>query len=439
MDKERTLHVALIGLGARGLNGTTRAIHAVDNVEISAICDMNQERLDKGMELTTWAGTDNIDGKIAVGTIRVTAMALAGSELKQITLPYTVRSVGHKAFYKCADLKQVVFTSYEAPILEEEFDRAYYETLEAVPGSGNYGEYEDFDGKQVEIIGAGFVPFYMWNAQGGMYSNVFYGANFVDYVGFVEQKLNMVRPINGQHYETFVMEQYFDLIIDGGNAADDVTLAAIAAIDAIPERVTYEQKYLVEAARAAYDQVATTEQQALVTNYADLISAEQRISALAPTTEQEGSSVPETKAEMNLNPYIWAVVLLLVIVVAGVFAGRYVLKNKKDLGGVIPAIKAALPFKKSEKPEEVTEVPVYDEPAAETPAVAELEFEAPEFEAPVEETPVVAEPEFEAPAVETPAAEEAPELVFPPAKMEMVNGKERLIPGWKQLKDQNNQ
>lgn len=51
MDKERTLHVALIGLGARGLNGTAHSIHAIDNVEISAICDTNQERLDKGMAL----------------------------------------------------------------------------------------------------------------------------------------------------------------------------------------------------------------------------------------------------------------------------------------------------------------------------------------------------------------------------------------------------
>ena len=58
MDKERTLHVALIGLGARGLNGTAHSIHAIDNVEISAICDSNQERLDKGMALMQEFGYD---------------------------------------------------------------------------------------------------------------------------------------------------------------------------------------------------------------------------------------------------------------------------------------------------------------------------------------------------------------------------------------------
>lgn len=58
MDKERTLHVALIGLGARGLNGTAHSIHAIDSVEISAICDSNQERLDKGMALMQEFGYD---------------------------------------------------------------------------------------------------------------------------------------------------------------------------------------------------------------------------------------------------------------------------------------------------------------------------------------------------------------------------------------------
>ena len=70
-----------------------------------------------------------------------------------------------------------------------------------------------------------------------------------------------------------------------------VTLAAIAAIKNIPAKVSYEDRHLVEAAREAYNKIATTLQQALVTNYADLISAEQRIVALTPTEEVPADAV----------------------------------------------------------------------------------------------------------------------------------------------------
>ena len=179
----------------------------------------------------------------------------------------------------------VVFESYRAPILEEEFDARYYESFAHVPGSGDYGNYTDYEGNEVPITGMGLVPYFMWNVTDGMYTNIFYGASFVDYVGYVDDKLVMVRPTNGEYYGSYVMSQYFGISLDGAAAADKVTLAAIAAIDAIPERVSYDQKAVVEAARAAYDKIATLEQQALVTNYQKLVSAEQRIKALAPTED----------------------------------------------------------------------------------------------------------------------------------------------------------
>ena len=133
----------------------------------------------------------------------------------------------------------------------------------------------------------GLLPYYMWNATDGMYASVFYGANFVDYVGYVEDKLVMVRPANGQQYDSFVLGQYFDVIIDGAKAPDDSAVAAIEAIDAIPDRVSYDHKAIVDAARAAYDKIATLEQKALVTNYADLVSAEQRVAALDPNAQPQ--------------------------------------------------------------------------------------------------------------------------------------------------------
>lgn len=208
-------------------------------------------------------------------------------------------------------METVVFNSYYAPILEEEFDPTYYESFEHIPGSGDFGTYTDYDGTEVQINGMGLIPYFMWNATGGMYSNVFYGANFIDYVGFVTDKITIVRPSNGQNYDSFIYAQYFDRIIDGSLAADDVTLAAIAAIKAIPEKVAYEDRNLVEAARTAYSKIATTEQQGLVYNYADLISAEQRIIALTPSDEPVDVEPEEENGNTGwLNWLVFGIVLL---------------------------------------------------------------------------------------------------------------------------------
>ncbi len=254
-------------------------VHVIDG---SLYCDTVN-----GMELITYAGVDHRDVQIPFGTVRITALAFAGSDVQRVTMPYTTTSLGHKAFFGCDDLEYVVFGSYNAPILEAEFDMAHYDYYEYIPGTGEYGSYYDYDGNEVIITGTGMLPYYMWNATDGQYTCIFYGANFMDYAGSVDQKITMVKPINGVGYDSFMMEQYFDTAVDGAAAPDDVTLAAIAAIDAIPDKVTYEQKHLVEAARAAYNKVATLEQQSLVTNYADLISAEQRIAALDPNAQQE--------------------------------------------------------------------------------------------------------------------------------------------------------
>lgn len=213
----------------------------------------------------------------------------------------------------------MVFNSYHAPILEEEFDPTYYESLDHIPGTGDFGTYTDYSGNEVPINGMGLVPYFMWNATGSMYSNVFYGANFVDYVGYVSNKLVMVRPVNGQNYDSYIFNQYFGLVINGSTAADDTTLAAIAAINALPERVTYADKALVAAARAAYAKIATTEQQALVTNYAALISAEQRITALTPAEQPDEQEAPPAS---NRNG--WLALVVIVLGIAALAASLYV-------------------------------------------------------------------------------------------------------------------
>ena len=114
---------------------------------------------------------------------------------------------------------------------------------------------------------------------------MFYGANFVDYIGYVNNKILMIRPSNGRGYETYILSHYFDMemVVDGATAADDNTLAFLAAIELLPERVTYADKALVENARALYNKITGLDQQALAPSaYSKLLTAEQRIATLTP-------------------------------------------------------------------------------------------------------------------------------------------------------------
>ena len=306
-------------------NNTYDISKSVRVIDGSLYCDTIN-----GMELITFAGTETQNFKIAEDTVRVSAYAFAGSDVEMVTLPVVTNAIGHKAFFGCEKLHTVIFGSQVAPVLEEEYDSTYYESLEHIPGTGDFGTYTDYNGNEVEIQPMGLVPYFMWNATGGLYSNVYYGANFVDYVGYVEDKLTMVRPVNGEDYDTFIMGQYFDVVIDGPAAPDKTTLAAIKAIKAIPEKVGFEDAALVEAARAAYTKIATLQQQALVTNYADLISAEQRIIALTPTEEgAEGETVEdETTVEVPETKNGIGGLLLILGGTLAVIGGYFAIQNK---------------------------------------------------------------------------------------------------------------
>ena len=287
-----------------------------------------------GLELTTYVGLDK-DGNsldkddvvVDERTVRITAMAFMGSDVERVTLPHALNSIGHKAFYQCDDLYMVVFKSYEAPILEEEFDQNLYDSFENIPCIGdyefNYWEDTNGDGKldapvEISYSGIGIVPYYMWNVTSSKYNNIYYGANFVDHIGYVNEnnrnyanmgKLIMVAPSNGVYYDSFIIGQYFDSYIDGAVAADDVTLEAIKAINRLPERVTLDDEYLVIAARNAYNKISSVEQQALVTDYLQkLIAAENLIKAYKNAGTED---VPE--ADVNTEKKVDGVKVALIV------------------------------------------------------------------------------------------------------------------------------
>ncbi len=307
------------------------SVHVIDG---SLYCDVPN-----GMELTTYAGTDDKNVIVAEGTVRISARAFASSGVIRVSLPYTVASIGHMAFYDCRELSIVTFASYKAPILEEEFDPSYYISMENIPATGDY-TFEYSDGTIVEYSGLGIVPYFIWNIDQGKYSNVYYGANFVDYVGKVDQFVVMVAPSNGLYYDSFIYGKYFTVSYDGDVAADKTTLNAIEAINklvAITEAggsINLEHIDLVEAARAAYDAIATKAQQALVYNLSALLNAEDRIAALKG---DNGGDVtpPDGDDEGGVNALAVVVIIESIIIGAAVIAAVVwvIISRKKENGG----------------------------------------------------------------------------------------------------------
>ena len=258
-----------------------------------------------GLELVTYAGNQK-NVVIAEGTVRISAQAFNGSPIEHVVLPSTLKSIGHKAFFDCKSLSSVTFMSYRAPILEEEYDYSYWLSAENLPATGEYLYQDAFTGETLVYNGLGIVPYFMWNATEAP-AVIYYGANFVDYIGHTSGSVTMIRPVNGEGYNSFILDNYFDLVIEGAAAADEITLAAISAINAIPDNVTLADKALVEAAREAYDRIASYAQRALVTNLDKLLAAEQRISDLEYIQNGEGdpdngTDTPESESETVAAP-----------------------------------------------------------------------------------------------------------------------------------------
>ncbi len=292
-----------------------------------------------GLELICWMGDDI--AVVAEGTVRISTMAFAGQDVRQVVLPYTVAAIGHKAFYGCNQLIFVSFSSYEAPILEEEYDRAYYESMEHIPAIGEYN-FQDYYKNPLSYEGTGVVPFFMWNVT-DLPGNFFYGANFIDYVGEVENKITMIRPSNGKYYDSFILNQYFAHKVDGATAADDTTLAAIEAIKRLPtntKNITLAHKPMVEAARAAYNKIVSDEQRSLVPGdvLSILTNAEQRISDLEylMSDKEESDTIVDNGDKLSTGVILNIVIGIIFVLVVAAFVVVIIifiklLKNNPDL------------------------------------------------------------------------------------------------------------
>jgi hypothetical protein len=150
-------------------------------------------------------------------------------------------------------------------------------------------------------------------------------------------------------------------VINGGFAPDEYTLAAIEAINKIPQTVTLAHEDIVVAARRAYDLVTSKDQQALVTNSGILLSAEKRIEAFKtpqdqPTEPDDPIDQPEKK-DNSKTALIVIVIVESVIIAGGIGAAAFlVIKNKRITKAIPENTPEAAPEEKSEdQPEEKEE------------------------------------------------------------------------------------
>lgn len=211
----------------------------------------------------------------------------------------------------------------------------------------------------------------------------YYGANFVNYVGREKQPLVMVRPSNGDGYETFIMGKYFETVIDGAVAAYKETQEAIDLIAALPDFITLDHEAQVVAAREAYDKIALVEQQALVTNIGKLTDAEATIDFLKnlpddnPKTDPEPEPVKDNTATV-ITLAVLTAVFGLAAVALGVLLALILLKKKKSANSSTdgettkeeetPTVEEATEEEKTPVAEEVTaaeQVPEEKAPKAE--------------------------------------------------------------------------
>lgn len=280
--------------------------------------DVIYKTVNKGLVLVTYPKLKSVDDYVVLeGTVRISARAFYNASLKSVTIASTVTNIGDKAFFGCNKLSVVTFLSLEAPLLEEEYDTSYL-TYDNMPMNGNLSTY----------TGLGITKFNMWNVT-SRYNNFYFGANFVNHIGHIERSLVMIRPANGENYNSFIYGKYFDTVIDGQNAASSVTKNVIEMINALNKTITLDDEAAVVAARNAYNSLPSVQQQALVSNYRVLTEAESVIEFLKLKDSSSDSSSSSSANEQAGVGMVALFIAIGVLIVAGIAAAVVIILRKK--------------------------------------------------------------------------------------------------------------
>ena len=255
-----------------------------DNVKV--IDGVLYEVVPKGLELVSYPKLkDNKEYTIDPKTVRISQSAFSESNIEKVTLSNVLISIGDKAFYNCPNLVAIVFNSYDAPLLEEEYSVNYINEIN-LPISESIGD----------VDGLGISKYYMWNVFTN-YTNVYFGANFKDYIGHNTGDLIMIRPRNGLNYDSFIFSNYFSTVVDGVFAPTMNTLNIIDLISKLPINVTLNDEEQIVNARKEYNNLTSEEQKSLVSNYEDLVRAESTLEYLK--SRDSGSDEPVDPVNPN--------------------------------------------------------------------------------------------------------------------------------------------
>ncbi len=184
--------------------------------------------LNGGLQLHTYPiGNSRQTYEIQEGTTRIGNYAFysSGSSLKLtgVTLPSTLLSIGECAFYNAKNISKFMFKSFNAPILEGEYNAKLINYL----GNLTANQLTDLLNNLYHID-----VNYVHNMYYYLYP--YYYANFVDYVGFVNN-LTMYYPVNGVGYDSWIYKNYFTNVIKSAAVADGSTTAFINALKELQE------------------------------------------------------------------------------------------------------------------------------------------------------------------------------------------------------------
>ena len=306
--------------------------------------------VNNGYELVSYPTNSSFyDYEVLDNTVRISDYAFAASGIENVVLSQNLAAIGAGAFYECDYLLTVTFKSYNAPLLEEEYD-ASYATPDSLPLSGNVGSY----------TGLGISKYYMWNASSDM-TNFYYGNNFTGYIGKLPYKFIMVKPVNGKNYDSFIFSQYFGTAINGSTAPTSETLNVISLINKLPNTITLDNEALVKAVRQAYDNIALLDQKSLVNNLETLEKAESTIEYLKSQQTPAPQPVePEVPAENGFakfmkNNWVGLVIALIILLAAITVVVILLYKLKAYKGEASEKEKEKLEEKKPEEKFEVKE------------------------------------------------------------------------------------
>ena len=195
-----------------------------------------------GYALTVYpAAKDDTELTVMEGTLRIdTGAAMNATALTKVTLPSTLKYIGDYAFYGCDALKNVVFRSYFAPVLEG--------AMTANPEITN-DKLADFPGFETLYR---YDYFFRLNH---VVTMPLYYTNFIATIGSkAADGIVATIPENCEGYDSLLYQAYFDIAKERGEiTVGKFAVNFIDAVQRLPEKIDRFDKILVQNAIFHYN------------------------------------------------------------------------------------------------------------------------------------------------------------------------------------------